>query len=81
MIQERINNGEHNNYKPTAVIAHIEEFFEDEYENDYRIDVRPDRCNEGNSFHHIEMVADIARGFDVRTYAITEDDVIHVKLF
>lgn len=81
MIQDRINNGNNNMYKPTAVIANIEEFGEDDYENDYRIDVRPDIKNEGNSFHHIPLIADIARGFDVHTYAAIVDNTIHVILF
>lgn len=80
MIQERINNGNHNKYKPTSVIAFIEEPIDNDY-NDYRIDVRPDIKNEGNSFHHIELVADISRGFDVHTYAVIEDDIIHVRLY
>ena len=81
MIQERINNGNHNTYKPTAVIADIEEFCEDDYEKDYRIEVKPDTKNEGNSFHHIELIADIARGFDVHAYAEIVDNIIHVRLF
>lgn len=81
MIQERINNGTHNMYKPTAVIAEIEELYEDDYETDYRIDVKPDTKNEGNSFHHIEVIADIARGFDVHAYAEIVDNIIHVRLF
>lgn len=81
MILERINNGNNNAYKPTAVIAYIEEFYEDDYEKDYRIDVRPDTKNEGNSFHHIGLIADIARGFDVNAYAVIVDNIIHVRLF
>lgn len=81
MILDRINNGNHNMYKPTAVIANIEEFCKDDYEKDYRIDVRPDIKNEGNSFHHIQLIADIARGFDVHTYAAIVDNIIHVRLF
>ena len=81
MIQERINNGTHNMYKPTAVIADIEEFCEDDYEKDYRIEVKPDTKNEGNSFHHIEVIADITRGFDVHAYAVIVDNIIHVRLF
>lgn len=81
MIQDRINNGNHNLYKSTAVIADIEELYEDEYEKDYRIDVRPDIKNVGNSFHHIETIADIARGFDVHAYAVIVDNTIHVRLF
>ena len=68
-------------YKPTAVIAEIEELYEDDYETDYRIDVKPDTKNEGNSFHHIEVIADIARGFDVHAYAEIVDNIIHVRLF
>ena len=81
MIQERINNAHENVYKPTAVKAYIEEFDEDDYEKYYRIDVRPDTKNEGNSFHHIDLIADIARGFDVHTYAEIVDNIIHVRLF
>lgn len=81
MILERINKKSENCYKPTAVIASIEEFGEDDYENDYRIDVKPDTKNEGNSFHHIELIADIARGFDVHAYAEIVDNIIHVRLF
>ena len=81
MIQERINNGVHNSYKPTAVIADIEELYEDDYEKDYRIDVRPDRYNAGNSFHHIPLIADIAGGFDVHAYVELVDNTIHVRLF
>lgn len=81
MIQERINNGNHNMYKPTTVIADIEEFCEDDYEKDYRIEVKPDTKNEGNSFHHIELIADIARGFNVHAYAVIVDNIIHVRLF
>lgn len=53
MIQDRINNGNHNSYKFAAVIADIEELYVDDYKNDYRIDVKPDIKNDGNSFHHI----------------------------
>lgn len=81
MIQERINNAHENVYKPTAVKAYIEELYEDDYQNDYRIDVKPDIKNEGNSFHHIDLIADIARGFDVHTYAEIVDNIIHVRLF
>ena len=79
MILERINNESVNGYKPTAVIANI--LYEDEYEKDYRIDVKPDTKNEGNSFHHIQLIADIARGFDVHAYAVIVDNIIHVRLF
>lgn len=81
LIQDIINNGTHNLYKPTAVIADIEEFCEDDYEKDYRIDVKPDTKNKGNSFHHIELIADIARGFDVQAYADIVDNIIYVILF
>lgn len=81
MILERINNDTVNAYKPTAVIASIEELYEDEYENDYGIDVKPDIKNDGNSFHHIELIADITRGFDVHAYAEIVDNIIHVRLF
>lgn len=81
MILERINNENVNVYKPTAIIASIEELYEDEYEKDYRIDVRPDIKNEGNSFHHIQLIADIARGFDVHAYAEIVNYTIHVRLF
>lgn len=81
MILDRINNGNHKMYKPTAVIAYIEEFYEDDYQNDYRIDVKPDTKNEGNSFHHIGLIADIARGFDVHAYAEIVNNTIHVRLF
>lgn len=81
MILERINNATDNVYKPTAVIAYIDELYEDDYETDYRIDVKPDTKNEGNSFHHIELIADIARGFDVHAYAEIVDNIIHVRLF
>ena len=81
MILDRINNGNYNLYKPTAVVADIEELYEDEYEKDYRIDVRPDIKNDGNSFHHIELIADIARGFDVHSYAEIVNYTIHVRLF
>lgn len=77
MILERINNARDNVYKPTAVIADISEITE----NDYRVDVRPDKLNDGDSFHHIGLIADIARGFNVNTYAVIEDGVIHVKFF
>lgn len=81
MILDRINNKSVNGYKPTAVIAYIEEFDEDDYEKDYKIDVRPDTKNNGNSFHHIKLIADIARGFDVNAYAVIVDNIIHVRLF
>lgn len=81
MIVERINNGNHNGYELTAVIAYIEEFDEDDYEKDYRIDVKPDTENEGNSFHHIQLIADISRGFNVNAYAVIVDNIIHVRLF
>ena len=81
MILERINNENENAYKPTAVIAYIEELYEDEYEKDYRIDVKPDIKNNGNSFHHIQLIADIARGFDVHAYVEIVDNIIHVRLF
>lgn len=81
MILNRINDKSVNGYKPTAVIADIEEFDEDDYEKDYRIDVRPDTKNNGNSFHHIQLIADIARGFDVNAYAVIVDNTIHVRLF
>lgn len=77
MIQDRINNGDHNMFLYTAVRATIEEYMENEFE----IDVKPDTLNEGNSFHHIDLIADIARGFGVSTYASIVDDVIHVRLF
>ena len=79
MILDRINNESVNGYKPTAVIANI--LYEDEYEKDYRIDVKPDTKNEGNSFHHIQLIADISRGFDVHAYAVIVDNIIHVRLF
>ena len=81
MIQDRINNGNHNLYKPTAVIADIEELYEDDYHNDYRIEVKPDIKNDGNSFHHIQLIADISRGFDVNAYAVIVNYTIHVRLF
>lgn len=81
MIQDRINNESENGYKPTAVIASVEEFYEDDYEKDYRIDVRPDTKNNGNSFHHIPLIADIARGFDVHAYVELVDNTINVRLF
>lgn len=81
MILDRINNESVNSYKPTAVIASIEELYEDDYETDYRIDVKPDTKNDGNSFHHIELIADITRGFDVHTYAKIVDNTIHVRLY
>ena len=77
MIQERINYGNEQNHKPTAVIADIEEMFE----NDFRVHVRPDELNEGDSFHQMELMTDIARGFYVHTYAVIEDGTIHVKIF
>ena len=77
MIQERINNVTENAYKKTAVIAEIGEIAE----NDFRVDVRPDTFNVGDSFHKMEMIADIARGFSVHTYAVIEDGTIHVKIF
>lgn len=81
MILERINNESVNGYKPTAVIASIEELYEDDYHNDYRIDVKPDIKNDGNSFHHIQLIADISRGFDVNAYAVIVNYTIHVRLF
>lgn len=81
MILERINNESVNRYKPTAVIASIEELYVDDYQNDYRIEVKPDIKNDGNSFHHIQLIADISRGFDVNAYAEIVDYTIHVKLF
>lgn len=81
MILNRINDKSVNGYKPTAVIAYIEEFDEDDYEKDYRIDVRPETKDNGNSFHHIQLIADISRGFDVNAYAVIVDNIIHVKLF
>lgn len=81
MILERINNDTVNSYKPTAVIASIEETYEDDYQYDYRIDVKPDIKNDGNSFHHIQLISDIARGFDVHTYAEIVNYTIHVRLF
>lgn len=77
MIQERINDARDNVYKPTAVIADISEMIE----NDYRVDVRPDKFNDGDSFHHIELIADIARGFNVHAYAEIVNNTIHVRLF
>lgn len=77
MIQERINDGIEQRYKPAAVIADIAEIVE----NDFRVDVRPDRFNSGDAFHHIEMIADVSRGFDVHAYAVIEDGIIHVKLY
>lgn len=77
MIQERINTGIEQRYKPVAVIADIKEIAK----NDFRVDVRPDRFNLGDAFHHIETIADVSRGFDVNTYAVIEDGVIHVKLY
>ena len=81
MIQDRINNDTVNAYKSTAVIASIEELYEDDYQNDYCIDVKPDIKNDGNSFHHIQLIADIARGFDVNAYAEIVNYTIHVRLF
>lgn len=81
MILERINNESVNGYKPTAVIASIEELYEDDYHNDYRIEVKPDIKNDGNSFHHIQLIADISRGFDVNAYAVIVNYTIHVRLF
>ena len=77
MIQDRINNGTHNIYKYTRIVAAIEE----ETENDFAVEVNPDIDNEGNSFYHIELIADIARGFDVHTHATIVDDKIQVRLF
>jgi len=81
MILDRINNCKDNAYEPTAVIAHIEEFIKVDNEMEYRIDVRPDTKNEGDSFHHIGLIADITRGFDVNAYAVIVDNTIHVILF
>lgn len=77
LIQELINNKNGNQYEATSVIASIRELDE----NDFRVDVKPDRFNVGDTFYHIESIADIARAYDVDTYAVIEDDTIHVKLF
>ena len=77
MIRERINDGIEQRYKSTAVIADIEEMFK----KDFCVHVRPDRFNEGDCFHQIELIADIARGFDVNAFAVIVDGTIHVKIF
>lgn len=77
MIEERINDATENAYKETAVIAEIGEIAE----NDFRVDVRPGKFNFGDSFHHIETIADISRGFGVHTYAVIENSMIYVKIF
>ena len=77
MIQERINDGNKQRYKPTAVIADIEEMLE----NDFRVHVRPDGLNKGDSFHQMELITDIARGFYVHAFAVIVDGTIHVKIF
>ena len=77
IIQDRINDATENAYKETAVIAEIGE----KAENDFRVDVSQDIFNVGDSFHKMEMIADIARELSVHTYAVIEDGTIHVKLF
>lgn len=78
MIQDLINDGIIQRHAPTSVVATIEHYTED----DFQVIVEPDINNCGHSFHHIEVIADISRGFKVHSYiVITADDKIKVILF
>lgn len=70
MFCEMYNNGSHQAYELTRTFAQI-----DEDNERIRIRVLNDT---GDTFHHIEDVARIAQGLDLRAYAKINDDKIEI---
>ena len=78
IITERMNNGSHNRYQETAVVATIVE----ETGGNFEVEVKPDpRNNNGNSFYHTEVMTDLSRGLGVHAYLKIEDNVIIGRFF
>lgn len=56
-------------YEPTRTVAKVG----GSSNQDYYVEICPDVTNVGNSFHHIEELADVMRAFKVSAYVTTRE--------
>lgn len=69
MMADFINEGSHNIYQATSIFAYVEEDGER-----YRVIVEPSVMNEEPScFHHMEVITNMARAFNARSFAYIEE--------
>ena len=77
MMADFINEGPHNSYQNASIFAEVIEDGEN-----YEVKVYPSVMNtKPSSFHHVEVLTDMARGFQVHTYLTIEDEQIIGHLF